>query len=124
MKRFSRPTAGPGAGAVERVDQGMTWGSILASLVLGLPQTSAVSRRAAAAPEPRPDELDDFESHGPTLLKRRRRGDDERSLALQGLEISFDGSGESDAPHSSPCHRPPGSPGNPLDVPVSPVRSP
>ena len=71
-----------------------------------------------------PDELDDFESHGPTLLKRRRRGDDERSLALRGLEISFDGSGESDAPHSSPCHRPPGSPGNPLDVPVSPVRSP
>ena len=66
----------------------------------------------------------DFESHGPTLLKRRRRGDDERSLALRGLEISFDGSGESDAPHSSPCHRPPGSPGNPLDVPVSPVRSP
>ena len=65
----------------------------------------------------------DFESHGPTLLKRRRRGDDERSLALRGLEISFDGSGESDAPHSSPCHRPPGSPGNPLDVPVSPARS-
>ena len=29
----------------------------------------------------------DFESHGPTLLKRRRRGDDERSPVLRGLEI-------------------------------------
>ena len=109
---------------MERVDQGMTWGSILASLVLGLPQTSAVSRRAAAAPEPRPDEIDDFESRCPTLRTRRPLGDDKRSVVLRGLENSFKRSGESSAPHFAPCNRPSESLRNRLDVSFSPARHP
>ena len=50
----------------------------------------------------------DFESHGPTLLKRRRRGDDERSLALRGLEISFAGWGSRTRPIPAPVIARPG----------------
>ena len=88
--------------AMVSLDRGTSWDNLLASLALEESRTATVSRRAAAAPEPRPDKLDDLDSRRSDLLTRRCRGDDKRSLSLHELENSFRGSGESSAPHSSP----------------------
>ena len=70
------------------------------------PGPSRSRRRAAAAPEPRPDELDNFEFYDPALLTRRCPGVDERSSTLHWLENELKGVGVAERVPSQPLEPP------------------